>query len=196
MNRPGAFTYLIGNPISLIGLWLLTAFLAYEWYSVQGPVILPIITGIAGLSAVNAYQRIDKYRLWKREWEAMNGVMTTGSLTGDLMQSTAFKVVVGGAIWCAGAYGALTLGSQPGMQVVSALFWIGTLIMIGGNVYRRAQRRKAAMPKPQAVRDVAVTQCVRAPTQSPSVQQAFASLPQYCLPLFERPEQKGGPLTR
>lgn len=51
--------------------------------------------------------------LWKREWEAMNGVATTGTVTGDFMRTTAFRVVVGGAIWCVFAYGALTIGNQP-----------------------------------------------------------------------------------
>ena len=73
MNRPSAFTYLIGNPISLIGLWLVTAILAYRSYEAQLPIILPIITGIAAISATNAYQRLDAYRLWRREWEALGG---------------------------------------------------------------------------------------------------------------------------
>ena len=76
MNKPSPFTYFIGNPISLICAWLLTAALAYQWYANGGPGILPIITGLAAISASNAYQRIDKYRLWQREWEAMNGVAT------------------------------------------------------------------------------------------------------------------------
>ncbi len=71
MNRPSAFTYLIGNPISLIGLWLVTAILAYRSYEAQLPIILPIITGVAAILATNAYQRLDAYRLWKREWEAL-----------------------------------------------------------------------------------------------------------------------------
>lgn len=192
MNRPSPFTYLVGNPISLIGVWLFTAFLAYQWYANGGPGLLPIITGIAAISASNAYQRLDKYRLWKREWEAMNGVVTTGTLTGDFMRTTGFKVVVGGAIWCAFAYGALTIGKQPGGQAVAGLFWIGTLLLAGSAVYRLIRRNRPASPKAQEIRDIPVTQCLRAPSQSPNLQQAFASLPEYCLPLFERRQQRGG----
>ncbi len=196
MNRPSAFTYFIGNPISLIGVWLLTAFLAYQWYANGGPGILPIITGIAAISASNAYQRIDKYRLWKREWEAMNGVATTGTMTGDLMRTTAFRVVVGGAIWCAFAYGALTIGNQPGGKAAAGLFWLGTLVLIVGGLYRLVRRNRAAAPKQAAIRDVPVTQCLRAPMQSPSLQQAFASLPEYCRPLFEQPKPSNAPMAR
>jgi hypothetical protein len=190
VNRPSPFTYFIGNPLSLIGVWLLTAVLAYQWYANGGPGILPIITGIAGISAANAYQRIDKYRLWKREWEAMDGVRTTGTITGDLMQNTAFRVVVGGTIWCLFGYGVLTLGNQPGAQIAAASFWLGTLVMIGGLLYRLARRNKAA-PKAQKIRDVPVTQCLRVPMQSPNLQQSYTSLPEYCAPLLQQ-----APLTR
>jgi hypothetical protein len=195
MNRPSPFTYLIGNPLSLIGAWLLTAFLSYQWYANGGPGILPIITGIAAISASNAYARIDKYRLWKREWDAMNGVVTTGTVTGDLMQTTGFRVVVGGAIWCVFAYGALTIGNQPGGQIAAGLFWIGTLVMMGGGLYRLARRNKAKAPKAQQIRDVPVTLCVK-PQQSPSVSQAFAALPEYCAPLFEHSDRTNAPTAR
>jgi hypothetical protein len=196
MNRPSPFTYLIGNPITLIGAWLLTAFLAYQWYANGGPGILPIITGIAAISASNAYARIDKYRLWKREWEAMNGVATTGTMTGDLMRTTGFRVVIGGAIWCLFAYGALTIGKQPGGQTAAGLFWIATLVMIVGGLYRLIRRKRAAAPKQSAIRDVPVTQCLRAPMQAPDLRQAYAALPEYCAPLFQRTQDAHAPAPR
>jgi hypothetical protein len=196
MNRPSAFTYLIGNPISLIGAWLLTAFLAYQWYANGGPGILPIITGLAALSASNAYARIDKYRLWKREWEAMNGVSTTGTMTGDLMRTKGFRFIVGGAIWCVFAYGALTIGNQPGSQWVAGLFWLGTLAMIGGGIYNLIKRKRVAAPKQVAIRDIPVGQCLRVPMQSPNLQQSYASLPEYCAPLFQRSQESGAPTPR
>jgi len=196
MNRPSAFTYFIGNPISLIAVWLLTAFLAYQWYANGGPGILPIITGIAAISASNAYQRIDKYRLWKREWEAMNGVATTGTMTGDIMRTTGFRVIVGGAIWCAFAYGALTIGNQPGGQVAAGLFWAATLVMIVGGLYRLVRRNRAAAPKQAEIRDVPVTQCLRSPMQSSDLRQAYAALPEYCTSLFQQTSGARAPSTR
>jgi hypothetical protein len=196
MNRPSPFTYLIGNPISLIGAWLLTAFLAYQWYANGGPGILPIITGIAAISASNAYARIDKYRLWKREWEAMNGVATTGTITGDLMQKPAFRFVIGGAIWCVFAYGALTIGNRPGGQAAAGLFWIATLVMIAGGLYRLFRRKRAAAPKQAAIRDVPVTQCLRAPMLGPDLRQAYAALPEYCVPLLQRHDPRNTPTAR
>ena len=196
MNRPSPFTYLIGNPISLIGAWLITAMLAYQWYAKGGPGILPIITGIAALSASNAYSRIDKYRLWKREWEAMNGVATTGTVTGDLMRTSGFKIIAGSVIWCAFAYGALTIGKEPGGQAAAGLFWIGTLVLIVGWLYRRGRRKTATTPKEAAIRDVPVIQCLRVPMQSPALQQTYAALPEYCVPLFTRTERTSAPTPR
>ena len=75
MNRPSPFTYFMGNPISLIGVWLLTAALAYQWYANGGPGILPIITGLAAISASNAYQRIDTVKIAAGERTSLIGVM-------------------------------------------------------------------------------------------------------------------------
>ncbi len=105
--------------------------------------------------------------------------------------SQAFRFIVGGAIWCLFAYGALTTGNQ----VVAGMFWVGTLILVGGGLYRMSQRNKATAPKPRENRDVPVTLCMRATSQSPSVQQAFAALPAYCLPLFEKRQRAKAPTT-
>jgi len=195
VNRPSLFTYIIGSPISLLAVWLLTAFLAYQWYANGGPGVLPIITGITAIAASNAYQRIDSYRLWKREWDAMNGVTATGTVTGDLMRKAGFRLLVGGAIWCAFAYAALTVGTPTG-RAVAGLFWIGTLLLIATGIYRLIRRVLPARSKANNVRDVPVTQCLKAPTQSPSVQQTLTELPDYCRPLFaDRPEPRA-PIAR
>ena len=193
MNRPSLFTYLIGNPLSLLALWLVTAYLAYQWYGAQVPVIFPIMTGIAAIAASNAYQRLDKYRLWKREWETMNGGPSSHS-RASIMRKPGVRIVLGLAIWCAMAYGALTLGNQPGTQVAAGLFWVATLVLIVGSLYRLA-RRKRATPKQAEIRDVPVTVCLKTPQQSPSLNQAFASLPEYCVPLFEKCERTNVPTT-
>ena len=112
------------------------------------------------------------------------------SVKGELMSQT-FRFIVGGAIWCLFAYGALTTGNQ----VVAGMFWVGTLILIGGGLYRMSQQNKAATPKPQEIRDVPVTLCLKPAQQSPSLNQAFAALPEYCLPLFERHSENRVPTT-
>jgi len=185
MNRPSAFTYLIGNPLSLIALWLLAALAGYRWYAGDAEIIWPVIAALAAISAANANGRLNKYRLWKRDWEAMNGVVTTGTIIGDLMLRPVFRVVAGGAIWLAMAYGALTLASQPGMKVATALFWLGTLLLVCAGAFRWARLRWTGARQTRRVGDVLVAVCVAIPRQSPTTKQAFGQLPDYCFQLYQ-----------
>lgn len=180
MNRPSAFTYLIGNPLSLIALWLLAAFAGYRWYTGDAGIIWPVIATLAAISAWNANGRLNKYRLWKREWEAMNGVVTTGTIIGDLIQRPAVRAVIGGATWLAMAYGALTLANQPGMKVATGLFWLGSLFLICAIAYRSMKRRRTRAETTRQVGDVPVTVCLTPPRLSPSSQQAMSLIPDYC----------------
>ncbi|MBI1262763.1 MAG: hypothetical protein GC184_13675 [Rhizobiales bacterium] len=178
MNRPGFLTWLIGNPLSLIGMWLLTAFLAYAWYAWQAPVLFPIVAAVVALSSLNANEHLGEYRQWKREWQAVGGE-GGASVINALFRSRVVRFVVGGIIWCAFAYAAITAGNQQGMQAVAGLFWLGTMGLIARRIYRFA-RRNRAKPKPQEIRDVPVTQCLPVSQQSPGLAQALAALPDYC----------------
>jgi len=186
MNRPSPFTFLLGNPVSLLAFWLLTAFLAYQWYANGASGLLPIIVGIGALSASNAYRRVEAYRLWKREWDAMDGKPASKPWLTGVLRGTMMKIIVGGGIWCAFAYAALKASNQPGMQIVAGMFWLGTLLLVGGGIYRLVRRGSPTKAKAEAMRDVPVTQCLRTPTQSPDLEHAFAALPDYCVPLLER----------
>ncbi|MEI9990124.1 MAG: hypothetical protein WDM86_08805 [Rhizomicrobium sp.] len=182
MNRPAIFNYIIGNPISLIALWVLTAFLTYRWYALSGPVLLPIITGLGALAASNAAQRIGKYRDWKRDWDAMNGIAPAPA--GAFLRTPAVRLFVGVPLWCLFAYGAVTMTNTLGGRVAAALFWLGSLLIVGGWIVQGLRRRHARAPKVRQVRDVLVTQCLRAPIRSPALQRAHASIPDYCADLF------------
>jgi len=177
MNRPGFLTWLIGNPLSLAALWLFTAFLAYAWYAWQAPVLFPIVVGVIALAAINASEHLGEYRQWKREWDSMGG--DGPSLTRALVRSRGVRVVIGGAVWCAMAYGALVAGKQPETQAAAGLFWLGTLGLIVVSIYRLIRRRRAR-PKPQEIRDVPVTLCLAVPQRSPEPREAYAALPEYC----------------
>ena len=192
MNRPAVFNYVIGNPISLIVLWVLTAFLTYQWYALGGPVLLPIITGLGAISASNAYQRIDKYRHWKRDWDAMNGVAPAPA--GAFLRTPAVRIFVGLPLWLLMAYGTLTVANTPGGRVAAALFWLATLLVVGNWIVQGVRRRRSRTPKARQVKEIAVGQCLRAPMRSPALQQAYRDLPDYCRPLFVRREH--APSTR
>jgi len=187
MNRPTIFNYIIGNPVSVIGLWILTAFLTYQWYALNGPVLLPIIAGLGAISASNAAQRIGKYRDWKRDWDAMSGIAPAPA--GAFLRTPAVRLFVGVPLWLLMAYGALTVTNTPGGRVAAGLFWLATLLVVGNWMVQAVRRRSARRPKARQVKEVIVGQCLRAPMRSPALQQAYRELPDYCRPLFVRREQ-------
>jgi hypothetical protein len=178
MKRPGPLVWLFGNPLTVIALVIAAMYFIYQWWSNQGsPVAALIAFLVAGYSA-GASDQILKYQQWKREWDAMEG---RASGPGIARFYPALRIVFGLSVWCVFAFFALQPSNDPAMHVASGLFWIATLIMIGGGIVRQFRRRK---PAKQTVRDVPVTLCVPVSRNSPTVAQAFAALPDYCHPLF------------
>lgn len=183
MNRPGPFTYFIGNPISVLALFALTAWLAYQWYSGAASGFLPLVTGGVALAANNARERLEKYRQWNREWDSMGGARSSNPL-GAVLRNPNAKPMIGVALWLIFAFGLIAMADSPEKRVAIVLFALGTLVLIGGALYRLARRNRVSSTKAKEVGDLPVTQCMRTPSQSPSVQQAFAALPPYCRSLF------------
>ncbi len=180
MRRPSGFTYVIGNPLSVIALALGAAYFAYQWWSGGSPAIA-LAAFLAAAYAAGASGRLQKYNDWKREWDAMGGKRPAERTARRVWNSVAVRVVIGLPLWCVFAYLALTGGNATEMRVARALFWLATLVMLIGLTYRLARRRKS---RAIASRDVAVTLCVPPPRQSPDLNQAYASLPTYCRTLL------------
>lgn len=186
MNRPGLLNFIIGHPVVVLALWLLTAYFGYEWYVGNTPVVPMILAGLVAISAANANSRVQAYRDWKREWDAMEGRPPSQPLGLTLLRSRTLRIVLGIAIWCLFACGALTAPHQPGAALAVGAFWLATALMVGNGLYRFVRRRPKAAAVASDVRDVPVTQCLKASSGSADLDRAFAALPEYCLPLLER----------
>lgn len=181
MKRPGPLAYLFGNPVSFIGLSLAVvgSFIA----AINGAVsyLVPIVLLAIGAYSRTASEKIAKYNAWKTEWDSMNGGPTPPVVSPKAAGGSGARYVLGAVAWIALALLAVSQAGNPDMQAPVALFFLATaLLVVVGLV--RLMRRRAARPSTAAAGPVAV--CLAVPRQSASTAQAFAALPQYCLPLF------------
>ena len=73
MKRPGIGTYLIGNPISALAIFGFTLWLTWRWYVGDAPGIAAVIFGFVTMSAFDASNKLNDYRHWQQQWNAMSG---------------------------------------------------------------------------------------------------------------------------
>ena len=71
MNRPSLVTYLMGNPLSLIGSWIAVLYVGYHALIGDGSYLLALVMAMVAASTGNASDRITKYKRWQREWNGM-----------------------------------------------------------------------------------------------------------------------------
>ncbi len=179
MTRPSLLTYLFGNPVSALALGLAALWLGYQaltggasWLVALGAIAVAVYAG-------KAFDQVEKYRLWKREWDAMSGQPSAGFALGRV---PGLRFAAGMALWCLGLYFVVTLDDTPGVALGRLLFWLGTAVMVVGMIYRLVSRSR---PKRRAERAM-VSVSLPISRNSPARQQAYASLPVYCLKLFPR----------
>jgi hypothetical protein len=185
MKQPSSADYLFGNSFSyvVLSLAVIVSFLGVFGGAVS-PVV-PIALLAIGYYAHSAHERIRKYKAWKSEWDAMGGqpqpppLRPSDRLSRGLKRNPALRYFLGFVAW-----GLLALMSTAGGGGVRILFWLGTILLVI-NAIVRYRRRGREQAKPADAASVMV--CVPLPRQSASAAQAFAGLPQYCLPLFGLP---------
>ncbi len=191
MKRPGPLVFLLGNPVSVTLISIFALYCAYEWWIGQAVPVVVIVAFIAAAFAGRLNNAYEKYRRWKREWDAMEGRAPARGASQLLGRSGPIRIVLGLSVWAMWGYFTITDQKQPALLV--ALFWLTTLALVIAGVYRLLRRGKS--PRRAASRDVAVTQCVSLPRQSPGVRQAFAALPEYCRPLLQAPQRSVAPIA-
>lgn len=186
MNRPGPITYLFGNPGIALTALLLALVFTYEGFVGQASPLIALAAWVGAFYCSRAYERLDKYRLWKLEWDAMDGQPRRAGLLQRAARNTALRMIGAGLLWFWMASEALSISNQPGREFAVGLFFIGTLVLIAGGVFRVGWRVWRSRGR-RVARDIPVTLCLRPFRQSPSVREAFAALPEFCLLLLTAP---------
>lgn len=186
MNRPSAFTYLVGNPLSCLVLLCIAGAMAYQWWINQETTswFILIIAFFIASTAMKANTQIANYKAWKQEYE---DIATGGDSSLAAARRNAFlRRFVAAIIWLAlalwlgqNAKVADKIPSYGNIALVFLILTTGVLLKIIFSVWA-ARRQK---PK-QATGDHVVTLCLPIPKDSPTMQEVFPYLPAYCQRLF------------
>lgn len=186
MNRPSAFTYLVGNPLSCLALLCLAGAMVYQWWINQETTswFILIIAFVIASTAMKANTQIANYKAWKQEYD---DIATGGdsSLAGARRNAflRRFAAVI---IWLALAYwlglnakAADKISSYGNIALVFLILTTAVLLKIIFSVWSARHKK----PK-QTTSDHVVTLCLPIPKESPTMQEVFPILPAYCQRLF------------
>jgi hypothetical protein len=179
MKRPGPHVFLFGNPVSVIVLCIAAVYCGYEWWNGQIAPLVAIIVILAASYATNANGQYERYRVWKREWDIMEGRAPTRNASRLYARGGPLRIAVGLLVWAAWGYFAITDRDQP--KILVALFWLTTLGMVIATIRHFMRERE---PRRQAHKDMPVSLCMHPLSRSPSVSDAYVALPSYCLILL------------
>lgn len=191
MKKPDAITYFLGLP--QVGLMLLAACIGFAFSAIntkQADLILCIPFLVAAVT-LRTMIRVSRYRQWKREWDALNGIQVDPKKGKALRNFISWLIMLGllyfvprGAdpkLWdlCAAIFAAAT--------IISLLVWIVKRIWA---IIKAPRPQKAAtQAKAQKVPTVEemeqekthiISICPSSPWSSPKVCDMYAQLPDYC----------------
>jgi len=184
MNRPPLATYLIGNPLVAATTVIVFGITLYRWWHGQLSGGVAFILFILTCSAMQANQRLNDYRDWKRAWDQLDGQHRRSGM----LQKPAVKAIVAiGLMLLVGGY-LFAHQQDPARRIAFGWFVIVSLAGIAYGLFRlirraiRAVRRRRAKQKPQAV-----AICIAKPVLPlPTLARAYQSLPDHCAPLLKR----------
>lgn len=175
MRPPGAITALIGHPAVALPIFLGAVAVGYYWLAGE-------LTGWAAFGAVvlatwtaKASDQVNKYRAFKREWDAMSG----GSVARRTLRIGGLRYVFGIAAWLFMALLAIDASSDPAIAWVGWLFWLVSGLAVLSLI---------ATPRRRGKRGSTVAVLVKI-GDSPSVAEAANSLPGYCRTLISLPSR-------
>lgn len=175
MRAPAATTYLYGNPVVVLGLTGLTAFLGYAWLA-EGASWLPAVAlSFVTAGSYRAANRLTTFRRWKAEWDAMGG-----QTAKPFQIPKVLSYLFAGAVWLVTALATSTMVDEPGAALPVLIFWVGSIIAAVVGWRKLADRRAAQASKAQPVVHVMLA----APRGGNSVREAYNALPEYCAQIF------------
>lgn len=175
MKQPSGITYLLGNPLVFFGVGAITAITTWQALMGNASGLLLIPLAMLGLACKRSYDRLEAYRAWKLEWEAMEGHQRPA------IRPQTWRYVLGGGAWLAVALASLSLAGDPGTAWMVLLFWAGSAGLLIRKLILWGKRRAAAAA---AQSSPVVAVCPAVPLRSPPVAQTYNVLPEYCGKLF------------
>lgn len=174
MNKPPAKVMLLGHPIVAVPVTLAGGIgLAAGLYG--GSVPMAFLGGAVALSAMRASERAAKYRAWRVEWHAMSGEAPSGvsgrRVVGALLVAALMILVVArpDLIAVGAGYAAGWLWAHPIVLAPPALI-LAIVVFQFVRFFPRRQRRRS-----DVVRIVATPVL-----KSPTLEDAYRALPDYC----------------
>jgi hypothetical protein len=170
MRPPSTQTHVLGSPpICLIAVGFVAFFAYYHW---QGePAFLPLAISIAFLLSVKrAHEKVQVYRTWKREWDAMSGVPLRPTRWARMVALLVFSVPLGLLFYSVWQYGGASALSGLGFLIIGPVIVIGFALKLLSKLLRRKNAK--LMP---------VTICAsRSILAKPSIALAYRHLPVHC----------------
>lgn len=178
MRKPGPVNQVLGNPVTFFVIALAILFVAYEAWVGQASWVFVLVLAVIGGLSQQAGERLDKYHLWKLEWDAMGGDAPRRLVLPKL---GGVRLVFGFIAWGIGAIATFGAANQPGMQGPIALYWLGSVVLFGYGISRalRKSRPKIGAANP------AVAICLPVPRDGPTTTFAFQQLPEHCLRVLD-----------
>jgi len=178
MKRPSSLTFLIGNPVSALAIFAGVAVVIWQWWHGRAADLAAVLAVFGLMVTMNASDQVTNYHHWKAEWDAMDGKVSGIRISAGVMRF--WHVVIGLALWAAGAYGAMTLKPGPGTQIAVWCFWAGSALLLANLIYRMIRAIRTRQPARRPPADIAVAVATASVGRSPALSAAASAVPDYC----------------
>lgn len=183
MKRPSVGVMLVGHPLVAAPAVLAGGVLLYAAWRAGSSALVPGVLAFAAICAVGtANTRATRYRTWQRAWNGVGGDPSPRLSDHRAVRAAAAVLVV------------LTLGlylaTRTDINARLALGWLVmgsalVVIVLAVRALRRTRRPRRTSPLGPVV-----AICAKPLLPSPSLERAYAALPDHCLRVLLPPETR------
>lgn len=186
MNRPRTNMLVMGHPLIGVPMLLADAVAGFAYTDSAGFGLGTVFALVFAGWVTNCMQQRARYCSWQRQWNSLDPNYRAPQPIRTTLRHLRALIIVGPL--AAGAFWLLANFNDPtsAAHVLAPLVVVGLPLIILAALFARRRKRQ---PK---AREWTVSQAVTRPQPVPTVAEAFASLPDYCRPLFSpsEPQQK------
>jgi hypothetical protein len=188
MNRPAPFVRFAGNPF--IGLVLLAVCVTYVvgWFYGHTTWVAALTGLLVGINTLSAVGRVRRYKVWKRDWDAVGEPQPLAKKGGrlPLLSIASLLLSIGVPIWLGSAH---RPGSAMASDAMLSLLWGLAILYL---VFKFIRGLVRWLMKPSREKSSApVTWAIGTSTSNPSLKSSMRALPDYSLRLLSQPTLKG-----